>query len=317
LSSQSLKDINGKFSNVENLNKLLETIRIDLVSFVEQQTKTQGTNLEKTSVLSCTKKISKENGQDAWAFFCSIINFSVKVQKFMIPMLNGIAKSIITFYKGDFIAFLNSSIHSKKSLLKNFKWHWVSKSGKTVNQVGWSHHRILKNVCKLIYILQTLKVITNQNKSFEANAKKLYQESKNFADFVVKFVEQFHGEPRIFGAPKLTSQKCFKRYLLFFRWVVGIGPDLHLWTFIPHNDLLPPVDVTVKRVLKRVGVFDREYGCKWADVLRYSDFLKLVNPQNKLWADLYLSRLGIMGICNSKKIDSKCEICPFQKYCTV
>ena len=101
----------------------------------------------------------------------------------------------------------------------------------------------------------------------------------------------------------------------FFRWVVGLDPDLHLWTFIPHNDLLPPVDVTVKRVLKRVGVFDREYGCKWADVLRYSDFLKLVSPQNKLWADLYLSRLGIMGICNSKKIDSKCDICPFQRFC--
>ncbi len=88
-------------------------------------------------------------------------------------------------------------------------------------------------------------------------------------DFVLKFVGCFHGEPRIFGSPKLTSQKCFKRYLLFFRWVAGLDPDLHIWTFIPHNDLLPPVDVTVKRVLKRVGVFDREYGCKWKDVTRY------------------------------------------------
>ena len=221
---------------------------------------------------------------------------------------------IVEHLKEDFIAFLNSDIHSKKVLLQNFKWQWVSKDGKTVNQTGWSHHRILKTY-QLVYILQTLKVIVNQNQSFEANAKKIYQESKNFVEFVSKFVECFRGEPRIFGAPKLTSQKCFKRYLLFFRWVVGLDPDLHLWTFIPHNDLLPPVDVTVKRVLKRVGVFDREYGCKWADVLRYSDFLKLVSPQNKLWADLYLSRLGIMGICNSKKIDSKCDICPFQRFC--
>ena len=301
--------------NVENLDQLLETIRTDLVSFVEQHTKSQGTSPEKTSVLSCTKKISKKTGRDVWAFFCSIINFSVKVQKFMIPLLDGISNSIITFYKGDFVAFLNSDIHSKKVLLTNFKWQWVSKDGKTVNQVGWSHHRILKTY-QLVYILQTLKVITSKNQSFEANAKKIYQESKNFVDFVSKFVECFRGEPRIFGTPKLTSQKCFKRYLLFLRWVVGLDPDLHLWTFIPHNDLLPPVDVTVKRVLKRVGVFDREYGCKWADVIRYSDFLKLVSPQNKLWADLYLSRLGIMGICNSKKINSKCEICPFQKFCT-
>ncbi len=311
----SSQDIKSKFSNVKNLDQLLETIRTDLVSFVDHQTKIQGTNLEKTSVLSCTKKISKENGQDVWSFFCSIINFSVKVQKFMIPMLNGIAKSILTVYKGDFIEFLNSDIHSKKVLLQNFKWQWISKAGKTVNQTGWSHHRILKTY-QLVYILQTLKVVANKNQSFEANAKKIYQESKNFVEFVSKFVECFRGEPRIFGNPKLTSQKCFKRYLLFFRWVVGLDPDLHIWTFIPHNDLLPPVDVTVKRVLKRVGVFDREYGCKWADVLRYSDFLKLVSPQNKLWADLYLSRLGIMGICNSKKIDSKCDICPFQKYCT-
>ena len=91
---------------MENLDQLLETIRTDLVSFVEQQTKTQGTNLEKTSVLSCTKKFFKENGQDIWAFFCSIINFSVKVQKFMIPMLNGIAKSIYSDFNGNFIAII-------------------------------------------------------------------------------------------------------------------------------------------------------------------------------------------------------------------
>ena len=122
MSSQdiSLEDIKSRFSSVDNLDQLLETIRTNLVSFVEQHTKTQGTSLEKTSVLSCAKKISKENGQDVWAFFCSIINFSVKVQKFMIPMLNGIAKSITTLYNGNFIAFLNSSIHSKKVLLNNF-----------------------------------------------------------------------------------------------------------------------------------------------------------------------------------------------------
>ena len=146
MSSQEipLEDVKTKFSNVKNLDKLLETIRTDLVSFVEQFTKTQGLNPEKTSVLSCTKKVSEDNGRDAWAFFCSIINFSVKVQKFMIPLLNGIAKSIIKFYDGDFIAFLNSDIHSKKVLLTNFKWQWVSKDGKKVNQIGWSHHRILK-----------------------------------------------------------------------------------------------------------------------------------------------------------------------------
>ena len=286
-----------------------------LDSFIDNYTKIQGINSEETSVLSCTKKISVDQGRDVWAFFCSIINFSVKVRKFMIPMLNGIAESIKQYYQVDFIAFLNSTIHSKKVLLKNFKWQWNSKSGKTVNQKGWSHHRILKTY-QLIYILQTLNVIVNQNKSFEEHAKKIYQESKDFIGFVLHFIERFHGEPRIFGEPKLTSQKCFKRYLLFFRWVAGIKPDLHLWTFIPHNDLLPPVDVTVKRVLKRVGVFNREYGCKWKDVLRYSNFLSLINTHNKLGSDFYLSRLGIMGICNSKKIDSKCNICPFQKFCS-
>ncbi len=97
----------------------------------------------------------------------------------MIPLFNGIFESIITFYKGDFIEFLNSDIHSKIVLLKNFKWQWTRKTGKIVKQIGWSHHRILKTY-QLIYILQTLKVIINQNKSFEANAKKIYQESKKF-----------------------------------------------------------------------------------------------------------------------------------------
>jgi hypothetical protein len=264
--------------------------------------------------MDCTKKISQENGQDLWAFFCSIINFSVQVKKFMIPMLNGIAESINIKFEGNFLSFVNSSIYSKKKLLTTFHWQWTSKDGKIKKQNGFSHHRILKTY-QLIYILQTLKVILDNNKSFYHHAKKLYQESKNFVEFTIKFVESFHGEPRIFGTPKLTSQKCFKRYLLFFRWVAGLDPDLHLWTFISYNELLPPVDVTIKRVLKRIGVFDREYGCKWKDVLRYSDFLSLVNPHNKLWADLYLSRLGITGICKSKKVDSNCEICPLHQFC--
>jgi hypothetical protein len=146
------------------------------VYFVEHQTEKP----EDTSVLSCTKKISKENGQDIWAFFCSIINFSVQVKKFMIPMLDGIAESIKSNFDGDFITFVNSSIFSKKNLLTNFKWEWIDKRGEAHKQKGWSYHRILKTY-QLIYILQTLKVILTQSHSFKHHAKKLYQESKNFS----------------------------------------------------------------------------------------------------------------------------------------
>ena len=60
------EDIKANFSEVKNLEKLLETIRTDLVSFVEQHTKIQGTNPEKTSILSCTKIISEKDGRDVW-----------------------------------------------------------------------------------------------------------------------------------------------------------------------------------------------------------------------------------------------------------
>lgn len=81
--SMSREELVEKFSNIDNLSGLLEAVTYDLVEFVKYQTKKP----EDTSVLSCTKKISRENGQDLWAFFCSIINFSVQVRKFMMRCL--------------------------------------------------------------------------------------------------------------------------------------------------------------------------------------------------------------------------------------
>ncbi len=302
------------FSHITNFDKLILTIKTKLISFLRNELKNRDINPIESSVLSCVKKITIRNGQDVWAFFCSIINFTVEVRKFMIPMLNSIAAKIEINFGGNFLKFVKSSIFKKKLLLSTFKWHWKDIKGNYKKQVGWSHHRILK-VWHLIYILQILKVIITKNESFQAFAQNIHRNYNNFEEFIQKFITSFHGDPRIFGKGEITSQKCFKRYLLFFRWVVAPSPDLHIWTFISQNDLLPPVDVTIKRTLKRIGVFNREYGCNWKDVQIYNSFLSKITPENKLWADFWISRLGILKICNSKKSESLCDICPLSKFC--
>jgi uncharacterized protein (TIGR02757 family) len=228
-------------------------------------------------------------------------------------MIDGITEKI-NFDFGNFKSFLMSSIREKKQLLESFRWSWVRKNSEVVDQVGWSHHRILK-VWDLIYILNTIRGILFKFGSFFEFGEAIYEQSESFPNFITTFVNSFKGDPHLFGGGKITSQKCFKRYLLFFRWVVGKDPDLRLWKFIPLSELMVPIDVSVKRVLARLGLLDRESGCKWKDVIDSGEFYLLINSENKLWIDFWLSRLGLLRICNSKKQESKCDICPLEQFC--
>ena len=120
-----------------------------------------------------------------------------------------------------------------------------------------------------------------------------------------------------FGNNKISSNTCFKRYLLFFRWMVGKPPDLNQWTFIPANQLLIPLDVHLQRIMSRIGIIEKEKPCKWKDVIKISMFLNKVDPIDPIYYDLAISRLGILEICKKELQKSKCKICPLRKSCII
>ena len=67
--------------------------------------------------------------------------------------------------------------------------------------------------------------------------------------------------------------------------------------------------------MARIGIINRETGCKWKNVKKISEFLKKVDITNPISYDLVISRLGILEICVKDKTKSKCNICPLNNLC--
>ena len=314
---QTEAELKEYFGNIPNLEGVIHAIRVDLPHFITKYSQELGIEVEESSVLSCVKKISLENGQDIFALFCSLVNFTIPVKKFMVPMLNGMIDRLLQDdYRGNFLVFLKSPIYMQKQVLNKFKWAWVSKKGEIHRVEGWGYHRILK-LWDVIYILRVLRYIMITHDSLKSFAKAIYDNSETFLEFLSRFIQEFKGNPKIFGTGELPFKSCYKRHLLFFRWVCCPEPDLHIWTFIPPTELFAPVDVSAQRTLARLGACERESRCSWSIVEDVSKFLQLVDPQNPMSADFWISRLGLLRICNSKKQESKCEICPLLIYCRV
>jgi len=114
--------------------ELINAIRT-LPSFFNTYLK--GKKMEDTSVLSCVKKIKK--GQEFWALFCALVNYQIKVRKFLIPMLNALLQEIEDEYNGDFIRFIKTPGVEQKSILENLKWQYINKKNEIINRTGWSH----------------------------------------------------------------------------------------------------------------------------------------------------------------------------------
>lgn len=311
-------------------NNHIDLIR-NLPSFFEKYLK-KGVALEDSSVLSVTKLLS--NGQDLWTFFCSLVNFQIKIKKFLIPMLSGLAAIIKNKFNNDFYNFIFSDSDVQKQNLQNFEWYYINTKGKRVKKTKWEHRLISIN--NVLCILHIFKMFLLKYQSFESRTRELFFYAPGFKSFLEFFIENFHDSEfcndcnkcisedeiqnqfiKIFSKPKITHSSCLKRYLLFFRWMVRPAPDLQLWTFIKPSELYTPIDTTVKRVMGRIGVVKKDRDCVWSDVITITKFLREVDPIDPIKYDLLISRLGIYEICIKDIHKSNCKICPLSNICKV
>ena len=314
---------------MENLD-LIKSIK-SLPNFFNSYLNSNG-KMEESSVLSCVKSIHK--GIEFFALFCALVNYQIKVKKFLIPILNSFIGSLNEHFDGDFLKFIYSSHDKQRMILENLKWKYLSDGGKYKDRHGWFHR--FKKIDDLLCICQKLKGFNEKYGALGKYTEELYNKAKNFELFLMDFISTFHNpntcdfcsicdnneEKRImalkqFGNNKISSNTCFKRYLLFFRWMVGKPPDLNQWTFIPANQLLIPLDVHLQRIMSRIGIIEKEKPCKWKDVIKISMFLNKVDPIDPIYYDLAISRLGILEICKKELQKSKCKICPLRKSCKI
>lgn len=116
-----------------------------------------------------------------------------------------------------------------------------------------------------------------------------------------------YGFRQLLCSPK-TWSAC-KRLNLFLRWMVrDKDVDFGLWTEVPKNKLIIPLDVHIGRISRCIGLTSRvSTDLKMA--LEITDSLKKLDNEDPLKYDFALCHQGISKICSPDRCDS-CKLKP-------
>ncbi|MBX7151056.1 TIGR02757 family protein [bacterium] len=110
------------------------------------------------------------------------------------------------------------------------------------------------------------------------------------------------------------SSAC-KRAHLLLRWMVRKdNVDFGIWSGLPKEKLLIPVDTHIQRIAYNIGLTDRrDLSAKTS--LEVTSELKKLDPNDPVKYDFALCRLGILKMCPKKRNPIKCSTCPIFAIC--
>jgi len=93
-------------------------------------------------------------------------------------------------------------------------------------------------------------------------------------------------------AKKLVGAGTYKRYLMYFRWMVRKNSlDMGLWSKIDKKDLIMPLDTHTFNVSRRVGLLERK-SCDLKASVELTNKLKEFDKNDPIKYDFALYRLG-------------------------
>jgi len=123
--------------------------------------------------------------------------------------------------------------------------------------------------------------------------------------------------PARFFFPDPARGSACKRWNLFLRWMVRKDRlDFGLWTGIPTDRLVIPMDTHIHLVARRLGL-TRRRSADWRAALGITRRLARFDPTDPVRFDYALCRIGIFGICRTEPSRSRCEECLARKACPV
>lgn len=107
-----------------------------------------------------------------------------------------------------------------------------------------------------------------------------------------------------------------KRLNLFLRWMVRgpDGVDFGLWSAVPAQALLVPLDTHVHRIGRLIGLTRRK-DLSWRTAEEVTARLRQLDGEDPVRFDFALSHLGISGACRARKDLLRCAGCPLQPIC--
>jgi uncharacterized protein (TIGR02757 family) len=163
-----------------------------------------------------------------------------------------------------------------------------------------SYYRF-QNSQDVIAIFKAIRRIKQKN-SIEDIVKRGYKKENSILDGLWELIEEIEealscgsrGYRFLIGKvpKKVIGASPFKRYMLYFRWMIRDGElDLNLWSGISKSDLIIPLDTHTFNVSKSLGLLKRErYDLKSA--IELTDTLKEFDPTDPIKYDFAIYRLG-------------------------
>lgn len=107
--------------------------------------------------------------------------------------------------------------------------------------------------------------------------------------------------------PSPSRGSACKRMNMFLRWMIRDRDiDFGIWTGIPKNKLVIPLDVHIARISRCLG-FTRRSSQGWKTAVEITEALKAMDPEDPLKYDFALCHQGIAGVCSSRHCD-KCTL---------
>jgi len=166
---------------------------------------------------------------------------------------------------------------------------------------GWKHR--FNTTSDAIHLLLLLKSIYEKEGSIESFACE--DKFLSVRDLLENFVSKI--EVRLmalsikpnksfwFFFSKPSSGSACKRLNLYLRWMAGTGPfDLKLWTKVPEEILMIPLDVHLLNQARSLRLTARKQA-DWKTVEEVTNKLKLLDEKRPTRFDFALCHLGITG----------------------
>ena len=123
--------------------------------------------------------------------------------------------------------------------------------------------------------------------------------------------------PVRFFFPDPASGSACKRWNLYLRWMVRRDRlDFGLWTGIPTDRLVIPLDTHIHRIARRLSLTRRK-SADWQAARQITDSLARFDPRDPVRFDYALCRIGILDICQPQTRLCRCSECPVQDPCTI
>ena len=116
--------------------------------------------------------------------------------------------------------------------------------------------------------------------------------------------------------PSPKDGSACKRLNLYLRWMVrpADGVDFGLWTRIPPNRLVVPLDVHTFRIYRYLGLTRRK-SANWKTAREITQILRQVDAADPVGYDFVLCHLGMSGDCPPIGQRERCSVCPLLPVC--